>query len=1057
MADSDQSPQPPPPTTGLIAWFNSNHVAANILMAFLIIGGLISASNMRTETFPSIDPKLITVTVPYPGATPYEVADGITSRIEQALQGIEGVKRITSTASEGIGVIRVELTDFADADDVYNEVQTAVNGLSSFPPADAERPIVTRVKATPNVLTLAIFGEAPEATLRYWADTIEDELLQLPGVALVSLRGIRDYEISIEVSEERLRHHGLTLQNVGDAVAAFSTDIPAGVVESNQGEILLRVQEKRFTGPEFERIPVRSLTDGSVLRLGDIATVVDGFEDINLVSKFDNARAAFIEVKRSESEDTLQVAETVKTYLDQLALPEGVELALQQDETVVLQDRISLMMRNALLGFVLVFVILLLFLDLKLAIWTSSAIPISFLGGMLILHFLGYSINMVSLFALIVVLGIVVDDGIVTGESIFEAQEKEPHNPQAVLKGVHAILAPVTVGVATTMAAFAPLLFSTGTLGQIVGVVPAVVIAILLVSLLEAYLILPAHLAHPGRWSKGIMARARDAVTRTLAKFVDHRLVPFARFAIRFRYATLGFFLAIAILTIGLVRGGLVRFIFFPQIEGDRITISLTMPQGTPFAVTADRIESIEDAVRAVRTEIEAEAGQSAFESVSVSIGSVAGQTGGPASGAAAGGSGSHLGELRIQLLPSDFRSYGSNAIEGMIRERVRHLPGIESLEFKSSLIGGEADIEIELSHPEEAILNEAAARLRDSLEAIEGTLNVANSYQAGKTEYIFELTDEGLAIGLTPQELGRQLRAAYFGLEVQRLQRGKSEVLVYVRYPKAAREDLTHLRDTRIRLRDGSEVPLDAVARVQEQIGFSQINSVNGRRIVSITADVDAAITTPNEVIALLNGDVLPDLNARYPSLNTSYEGETRDQAEDLASLARNMFIALMIIYVILGAQLRSYVQPFVIMSAIPFGVIGAVLGHLLLGYDLTFISLFGIVALTGVVVNDSVVLIDFMNQRHREGSSLVESALAAVQRRFRPIILTTLSTCFGLLPMMLETSLQARFLIPMVVSLATGIVFATPIILILIPSLIMVVEDVKAWGRRIRTSITA
>ncbi len=414
-------------------------------------------------------------------------------------------------------------------------------------------------------------------------------------------------------------------------------------------------------------------------------------------------------------------------------------------------------------------------------------------------------------------------------------------------------------------------------------------------------------------------------------------------------------------------------------------------------------------------------------------------------------------GELRIQLLPSDFRSYGSNAIEGMIRERVRHLPGIESLEFKSSLIGGEADIEIELSHPEEAILNEAAARLRDSLEAIEGTLNVANSYQAGKTEYIFELTDEGLAIGLTPQELGRQLRAAYFGLEVQRLQRGKSEVLVYVRYPKAAREDLTHLRDTRIRLRDGSEVPLDAVAQVQEQIGFSQINSVNGRRIVSITADVDAAITTPNEVIALLNGDILPELNARYPSLNTSYEGETRDQAEDLASLARNMFIALMIIYVILGAQLRSYVQPFVIMSAIPFGVIGAVLGHLLLGYDLTFISLFGIVALTGVVVNDSVVLIDFMNQRHREGSSLVESALAAVQRRFRPILLTTLSTCFGLLPMMLETSLQARFLIPMVVSLATGIVFATPIILILIPSLIMVVEDVKAWGRRIRTSITA
>ena len=717
----------------------------------------------------------------------------------------------------------------------------------------------------------------------------------------------------------------------------------------------------------------------------------------------------------------------------------------------MLRDRISLMMRNALLGFALVFIILLLLLDLKLAVWTSAAIPISFLGGLIILNFLGYSLNMVSLFALIVVLGIVVDDGIVTGESIFDAQEKHPDDKFAVLRGVRSILAPVSVGVATTMAAFAPLLFSTGTLGQIVGVVPAVVIAILFVSLIEAYFILPAHLSNAGRWSKGIMAQARDWVARALAHFVDNRVVPFARFAIRFRYATIGGFVAITILTVGLVQGGFVRFIFFPQIEGDRITISLTMPQGTPFEVTAARIETIEEAVRSVRDEIEEEAGQSAFESVSVSIGTVAGQTGGPPGGGATGNTGSHLGELRIQLLPSDFRSYGSSQIESLIRERVRHLPGVESLEFQSSLIGGGADIEIELSHPTEATLNEAAARLRDALESIEGTLNVANSYQEGKTEYLFELTDEGLAVGLTPTELGRQLRSAYFGLEVQRLQRGKSEVLVFVRYPKAARENINTLRETRLRLRDGSEVPLSAVARVRERVGFSQINTVNGRRVVSVTADVDAAETTPNEVIELLRTTILPELAARYPSLSSSFEGETRDQAADLASLARNMMIAMMLIYIILGAQLRSYVQPFVIMSAIPFGVIGAILGHLLLGYDLTFISLFGIVALAGVVVNDSVVLMDYFNQRVREGTSLMESALAAIQRRFRPILLTTLSTCFGLLPMLLETSLQARFLIPMVVSLATGIVFATPIILILVPSLILVIDDVKKLARRV------
>ncbi len=1048
MASPDPHPEPRP--TGLIAWFNDNHVAANILMAFLVIGGLVSTLNMRTETFPSIDPRVITVTVPYPGATPYEVADSITSRIEEAVQGIEGVKRVTATASEGRGVVSIELKDFADADDVYNEVDTAVSGLTAFPPADAERPIVVKARPTPNVLTLAIYGDAPEKTLRFWADTIEDELKQLPGVALTALRGIRDYQISIEVSEEKLRDYGLSLAAVSEAVSAFSADIPAGTVESAQGDILLRVQEKRYTGPEFESIAIRSLPDGSVLRLGDIATVIDGLEDSNLTSKFNGQRAAFIDVKRSETEDTLAVATAVKAYLETLSLPAGVNLSLQQDDTTVLKDRISLMVRNGLLGFVLVFLILTLFLDLKLAVWTSAAIPISFLGGLMLLHAFGVSINMVSLFALIVVLGIVVDDGIVTGESIFEAQEEFKGEKYAVLRGVRAIIAPVSVGVLTTMAAFAPLLFSTGTLGQIIQVVPAVVIVILFISLLEAYFILPSHLSNPTRWSRGIMARMRDGVTTLLGKFVNGRVVPFADFAIRHRYATFAAFVAIAIVTIGMVRGGLVRFIFFPQIEGDRISISLTMPQGTPFAVTEGTIQTIEDAVYAVRNEIETEAGHAAFESVSVSIGSIAAQSGGPGGGGG-GGSGAHLGQVNIQLLPSDYRSYTSSQIEAKIRERVRNLPGIESLEFQSSLIGGGADIEIELSHPLEERLNEAADRLKTALEEIDGTLNVANSYQRGKTEYLFHLTPEGLAVGLTPADLGRQLRTAFFGQEVQRIQRGSSEVIVYVRYPKADRESLGTLRDTRIRLRDGREVPLNTVATIEEQVGYSQINTVNGRRIVSVTADVDAAVTTPNDVIAFLNANTLPELKARYTSLNASFEGETRDQAQDLQSLARNMMIALMLIYIILGAQLRSYLQPFVIMSAIPFGVIGAILGHFLLGYDLTFISLFGIVALTGVVVNDSVVLLDYMNVCRARGQSPTEAALAGISRRFRPILLTSLSTCLGLLPMMLETSVQARFLIPMVVSLATGIIFATPIILILVPSLIMVLEDVKALGRKL------
>lgn len=1039
-----------PQSRGIIAWFKDNHVAANILMMFLVVGGLVTAFNMRTETFPTVDPRRITVSVAYPGATPYEVADSITSRIEKAVQGIEGVERVTATASEGRGVVNIELKDFTDADDVYDEVDTAVNGLTAFPPADAERPIVTKVRPTPNVLTLAIHGAASEKTLRFWADTIQDEIEQLPGVALTDLRGIRDYQISIEISEEKLRHYGLSLANVAETVSAFSSDIPGGTVESSQGDILLRVQEKRYTGSEFETIAVRTLPDGSVLHLRDIATVVDGFQDTNLTSRFNGERAAFIDVKRSESEDTLAVASAVKEYLKKLSLPAGVSVSIQTDDTVALRDRTSLMLRNGVMGFVLVFLILMLFLDLKLAAWISAAIPVSFLGGLMILNFLGYSINMVSLFALIVVLGIVVDDGIVTGESIFEAQEQFKGDPNAVIRGVRAVIAPVAVGVTTTMAAFAPLLFSTGTIGQVIKVVPAVVITVLFVSLMEAYFILPSHLANPQRWNRGIMASMRDYVAKRLDSFVSRWVVPYAQIAIRFRYVTFAAFLAIAIVTIGMVRGGVVRFIFFPQIEGDRININLTMPQGTPFAVTERTIATIEQAVDAVRDEITHKAGASAFESVSVSIGSVTAQGGGPGGGGE-GGSGAHRAEVRIQLVPSDLRSNTAAEIEGMIRSRVRGLPGIETLEFQSSLIQGGADIEVELSHPLESELNDAADRLKRALEGIGGTINIANSYQRGKTEYVFKLTTEGLAVGLTPTDLGRQLRSAFFGQEVQRIQRGTSEVIVYVRYPKEARESLVTLRDTRIRLADGREVPLSAVATIQEQVGYSQINTVNGRRVVSVTADVDAALTTPQNVMAVLNSTVLPELGERYPGLQYAYEGATREANQDVSSLIRNMLIAMMLIYVILGAQLRSYVEPFVIMSAIPFGIIGAILGHFILGYDLTFVSFFGIVALMGVVVNDSVVLLDHINTSRAGGMATFESAGLAIRRRFRPIMLTTVTTCLGLLPMLLETSVQARFLLPMVVSLATGIVFATAITLVLVPALLLALDDFKALGRRL------
>lgn len=1027
---------------GLIAWFAENHVAANILMGLFLVGGIISVLNMRTETFPQIDPRLITVSVVYPGATPFEVEDGITSRVEEALIGTDGVKRITAKASEGYGLISVELEDFANADDVYNDVETSVNGLSDFPPEDAERPIVTKAKITPNVMTLALHGEVSEDTLRYWAETIENDVQQIDGVANITLRGIRGYEISVEVSETALRQYDLSLEDVSNAIRAFSTDVPAGTVESVQGDILLRVQEKRYTGQEFEKIPLRTLDDGSTLTISDIGTVVDGFEDKNVISKFNADRATFIEIARSETADTLTIASEVKEYLDSLSLPTGLNLTLQQDRTTVLKDRMNLMTRNAILGFMLVFVVLLLFLDLKLAFWTSMAIPVSFLGGLMFIHFMGYSLNMISLFALIVVLGVIVDDAIIVGESIFDAQQREPNNPHATLKGVYSVLAPVTVGVTTTIAAFAPLIFSTGTLGQIIGVIPIVVIPILIVSLLEAYFILPAHLSKRGQWSKGIMATIRDKFADQLNKFVENYIIPTAQFAMNWRYATLAFFIGFAIVTAGMVTSGTIRFVFFPQIESDEITIDVEMPVGTPFDVTERTMLRIEEEVEEVRQEVESE-GQTVYESTSLNIGQTS-TDGGPGRTPSSSGA-NNLGQLKLKLVSSDFREQSASDIEGMIRKRIENIPGIEKLKFQSSLVGDEADIAIDLSHPDVEVLNQAADLLKNALNNIEGTQEVIDSFDPGKTEYVFSLTSEGLAVGLTPFELGRQLRSAFFGLEAQRFQRGTSEIIVYVRYPKIDRENIATLQDTRIRLSDGREVPLNTVAEIKTQQGFSSINTVNGRRIVSVTADVDTNVTTPNVVVENILENTVPELEERFAGLSATLEGESREQREDLASLSQNMLIALLIIYVLLGAQLRSYIQPLVIMSAIPFGVVGAIWGHFLLGIDLTFISMFGVVALTGVVVNDSVVLMDYLNIKRREGDNTFDSAIAAIKRRFRPILLTTLTTSLGLLPILLETSLQAQFLIPMVVSLATGIIFASVIILLLIPILIVIIDDIQ------------
>ena len=1039
--------------TGIIAWFSQNHVAANLLMLFLVGGGLFALSNMRTETFPSVDPRLVTVTVPFPGATPFEVEDGITSRVEEALLGIDGVKRVTSQAEEGLGTIEVELEDFANANDVRNDVETEVDRLADFPPEDADDPVIIKAKPRPGVITLVIYGDVQEKVLKYWAEKIEADLIRNGAASQIDIQGDRNYEISIEISESTLRKHNLSIEEISNIIGRFSRNIPAGTVESQSGDILLRVEGKAETGKEFEDIVIRSDVGGSILRLKDVATIRDEFEDINLVNLYNGQPGLFIQISRSDAQDTLKVEQDVFKYLDGLELPAGLDVKVWESETERLKDRINLLLRNGIMGFCFVFVILLLFLDLKLAFWTSLGVPISFLGGLLCVYFMGYSINMVSLFALILVLGIVVDDAIVAGESIFSTQQEGYKDHQAAIIGIRRVLAPVTIGVLTTISAFLPLAYVTGTLGQILSVIPPVVISILLMSLVEAYFILPAHLAHSNRWSAGPLLAARRGVASSLEWFVEHILLPALRLSLKFRYVSLAIFVGIMIIALGVVKSGIIKFVFFPPVEGNEVTINLTMPIGTPYNLTHGNAMRILDAAQQVREDLNKtvmEDGRDIYDATLLVVGKIITRSSPVNSGGEV--SSNNTAQVRIKLIDSNYRPISAQEIEARIRDLVGEIPGVDELTYESSLIRDGPDVTIELSHRDPDKLEAASEALKQALRNMEGTQEITSSLKPGKREYLFELKPAGLAAGLTSAELGAQIRNSFFGFEVQRIQRSRTELKVMVRYPEDGRERIDNIYDMRVDLPDGSKAPINAVARIIEQKSYAKIERADGQRTATISAEVDTSILTPNEAIPIIFRDLIPKIKHDFPDLSAVLEGESKKRQNDLASLGNNSLVVLMVIFVMLGALLKSYSQPAIILLIVPFGIIGAMIGHLLLGYNMSFISIFGLVALTGVIVNDSVVMIDYYNVLKNKGERTYEALIDAVRRRFRPILLTTITTSAGLLPILLETSLQAKFLIPMAISLAFGLMFGTLILLFLVPVMISILEDIKRLHPRAR-----
>jgi multidrug efflux pump subunit AcrB len=1038
---------------GILGWFASNHVAANLLMFLIIVAGLLAIFSSKLEIFPELSLDMINITVPYRGASPSDVEEGVCLRVEEAIAAADGVKRITSSAAEGAGLTIVEVEEYADATEVLDDVKAEIGTIITFP-KETEKPIISELKSRPKVITAVVYGDVLEKTLRKLADQVRDDLTEKENISQVKIAGVRPYEISIEVSEETLRRHNLSFDQVSRAVRNSSLDTPAGSVKTSGGEILVRTKGQRYYGPEFEKIIVLTRNDGTTVRLSDIATVRDEFEDVDLYSKFDGKRAAYIQISRIGEQDALDVAATVKDYVSQKKrhLPDGVSLALWEDDTLVLKARMNLLKRNGYIGLVLVFLCLTLFLNMRLAFWTTMGIPISFLGAFYLIPLFGVSINMISLFAFIMSLGLVVDDAIVVGENIFAYRQRGLDRTAAAIKGVKEMAMPVILAVLTTMFAFIPLAYTLGIMGKILRVLPIVVISVLAVSLVEALLILPAHLSSKTSWNKFLLVRFTNKINQgthsVLAWFIEGPFAKFVVWAVKWRYVTLATGVAIFLVTVGFIVGGYIKFVFFDTVEADNMIATLTMPQGTPVEQTKEIIERIEKAALQTLEEFDSKrpGKPSLLKHMAVTVGAhPTAMRSGAVQVDIGRGARSHLGEINIELLGAEERDVSSVVLKNRWRELVGEIPGVSRLTFMAEFMSTGNPIDLELSHKDFDVLLPASEKLKGVLRDYAGVSDIADNFEPGKAELKLKLRETGRTLGLTLSDLARQVRQGFYGDEVQRIQRGRDDIRVMVRYPEDERKSLADVENMRIRLPDGTEIPFKTVAAVQYGRGYSTIRRVDRKRVVNVSADVDEALANAGEINRELVAGVLPGLMREFQGLQYRFAGQQRERNESLGSLIPNFGIAMMAVYALLAVQFRSYSQPAIVMSAIPFGIVGATIGHLLMGFNLSILSLFGIVALSGVVVNDSLIMIDLINRERKSGIELSQVLRDCATRRFRPIMLTTLTTFCGLLPMIAERSLQARFLIPMAISLAFGVMFATCITLVLVPSLYMILEDFK------------
>lgn len=1034
MAEKEIIEKEKPRREGAIAYMARNSIATNLLMLILLGGGIFTMFNIQKEVFPEFQLDFVEVSVVYPGASPAEVEQGILQPVEEAVRAVNGIKEIVSEANEGSGQVTIELVAGTERMKAFQDIDQAINRIQTFPD-DIEEPQVALQNRQRDVLQIGLYGKADIWTLRQLAERLRTILLNNPMITQVELGNVPDYETRIEVPRRNLQKYNLTLGQIANIIEQSSNDVPAGAVQTQSGEILLRMQERKQWADEYGDITIVTSDDGAKVTLKDIAKITDGFEEVGFHGQFNQENYVELRIFRIGDQSPLEIADVAQKILSDFQLPPGIKFRTDSNRAEDYRERLSLLTENGFLAIIIVLIILTLFLEYRLAFWVMMGMTVSFIGGMILLPLIGISVNMISMFGFLVVLGIVVDDAIVVGENVYEYRQKGLSPMKAAIEGTKDVSLPVIFSIVTTIIAFVPLLFMPGETGKFWQPLPAVVIVILAVSLLEALFILPSHLAHlKAERGKGKWLVLLESWQRSFAKsfnhFVDNRYRPVLDKCLQYRYITLSAAIALLLIVGGFGYSGHMGMIVMPEVAADEIECGVRLPVGTTPDQAAKVAKDISDATQRMFQEHQL---YEVAEGIKTNV------------------RGQNFIDVEIVMLPPDQRDITAGEVIALWRDNIGDIEGVDQITFEAERGPGGARqaISIDLSHADIEVLERASGAFVQRMQAFSNTRDVTDNYNKGKMQFDFKLLPQGRNLGLTSDEVGRQVRDGFFGALAMRQLRGMNEIEVRVKLPLEERKDIKNLENFLIRTPNGIEVPLMDVVEVEQREAFSSINRRDGRRVVNVGMDVEPA-NSVSRVLAKVQEETLPQLRADFPGITWSFEGSQADMRESTNTLKAGYSIAMLLIYALLAIAFSSYTQPLIVMTAIPFGIVGAVIGHILLGYDLSLVSLMGVIALSGVVVNDSLIMIDYANKRRQEGNSIYESIHEAGIRRFRPIVLTTMTTFGGLAPIILETSSQAFYLIPMAISLGFGIVFATAIILVIVPCLYLALEDIKLLNKK-------